>query len=426
MHLEQAYVPSCPDCQRNKSTTKKPFGPLHPLPIPEQRGDSVAIDFIGPLPKDGDFDSIVTFTDRLNSDIQIVPTQINLTAEKLADLFFDKWYCENGLPLEIISDRDKLFVSKFWKHLHNLTGVKIKMSTSYHPQTDGASERSNKTVIQAIRFHVECTQRGWARALPRIRFNIMNTVNSSTGFTPFQLRLGRNPRIMPPLVQIPTSEQTPAELTAQSVIDRLEHDIWEAKDNMIKAKISQAQQANRSRLHGFPFKIGQRVRRSTLHRRRECKSKNEKRVVKFMPRFDGPYKITNINPAHSTVTLDLPQSPDIFPVFHTSEVLPFLENDNTLFPSRALHYPEPVSVNDNLEYVIERILDEKKSRGCGGSKFLVRWLGQGPEYDLWLPQKEIEDCEALDVWFASRAPKTITPKPRGGWLNVATFAPPSS
>src|SRR5271168_1461946 len=258
-HLEQAYVPSCPDCQRNKSTTKKPFGPLHPLPIPEQRGDSVAIDFIGPLPKDGDFDSIVTFTDRLNSDIQIVPTQINLTAEKLADLFFDKWYCENGLPLEIISDRDKLFVSKFWKHLHNLTGVKIKMSTSYHPQTDGASERSNKTVIQAIRFHVGRTQRGWARALPRIWFNIMNTVNSSTGFTPFQLRLGRNPRIIPPLVQKPTSEQTPAELTAQSVIDRLEHDIWEAKDNMIKAKISQAQQANRSRLHGFPFEIGQRV-----------------------------------------------------------------------------------------------------------------------------------------------------------------------
>ena len=149
-HLEKAYVPSCPDCQRNKSSTHKPYGLLHPLPIPEQRGDSVAIDFIGPLPKDGDFDSIVTFTDRLNSDIQIIPTQTTLTAEKLADLFFDRWHCENSLPLEIISDRDKLFVSKFWKHLHSLTGVKLKMSTAYHPQTDGASERSNKTVIQAI------------------------------------------------------------------------------------------------------------------------------------------------------------------------------------------------------------------------------------------------------------------------------------
>lgn len=162
-HLETAYVPSCPDCQRNKSRTNKPFGPLHPLPIPEQRGDSFAIDFIGPLPKDKGFDSIITITDRLNSDIQIIPTTVNLTAEKLANLFFDKWYCENGLPLEIISDRDKLFISRFWTHLHKLTGVQIKMSTAYHPETDGSSERSNKIVIQAIRFHVEHNQTGWVR-----------------------------------------------------------------------------------------------------------------------------------------------------------------------------------------------------------------------------------------------------------------------
>ena len=133
-------MPSCADCQRNKSRTAKPFGPLHPLPVPEQRGDSVAIDFIGPLPEDKGFNSIITFTDRLNSDIQIVPSTINLSTENLADLFFDIWYCENRLPLEIISDRDQLFMSNFWKHLHKLTGVKIKMSMAYHPETDGASE----------------------------------------------------------------------------------------------------------------------------------------------------------------------------------------------------------------------------------------------------------------------------------------------
>lgn len=132
--LEKYYVPSCVSCQCNKSTTTKPIGPLHPLPIPEQQGDSVGIDFIGPLPKDGEFDCIVTFTDRLGSNIQIVPTSINLTAEQLADVFFDKWYCENGLLLEIISDCDKLFISQFWKALHKLMGVKMKMSTAYHPK----------------------------------------------------------------------------------------------------------------------------------------------------------------------------------------------------------------------------------------------------------------------------------------------------
>ena len=95
----------------------KPLGPLHPLPIPDRRCDSVAIDFIGPLLPEGGFDSIVTFMDRLGSDIRIVPTSTTLTAEQLAELFFTHWYCENGLPLEIISDRDKLFISRFWRAL---------------------------------------------------------------------------------------------------------------------------------------------------------------------------------------------------------------------------------------------------------------------------------------------------------------------
>lgn len=146
--LEKGYVASCAECQRNKSSTSKPIGPLHPLPIPDQRGDSIAIDFIRPLPEDEGNNCIVTFTDRLGSDIQLAATRTDITAEKLAYIFFDKWYCENGLPTDIISDRDKLFISRFWKSLHRLTGIKLKMSTAYHPQTDGASERMNKTVNQ--------------------------------------------------------------------------------------------------------------------------------------------------------------------------------------------------------------------------------------------------------------------------------------
>ena len=153
--LENVYVPGCVECQRNKSTTTKPTGPLHPLPVPDEQGDSVAIDFVGPLPEDKGHNMIVTFTDCLGADVQILPCRTSLTADKLAIIFFNHWYCENGLPLEIISDRDKLFVSRFWKSLHELTGTKIKMSTAYHPQTDGASERTNKTVNQLLQYHVE-------------------------------------------------------------------------------------------------------------------------------------------------------------------------------------------------------------------------------------------------------------------------------
>ena len=148
--LETVYIPSCADCQRNKSTTSKPIGLLHPLPVPDNRCDSVAIDFVGPLPPDEGYNSFVTFTDHLGSDIWIIPMTTTLSAEKFAELFFKHWYCKNGLPLEIISDQDKIFLSCFWKELHKLTGIKLKMSTAYHPKLDGASKRTNKTVIQAI------------------------------------------------------------------------------------------------------------------------------------------------------------------------------------------------------------------------------------------------------------------------------------
>jgi hypothetical protein len=87
----------------------------------------------------------------------------------------------------IVSDRDKLFTSKFWQSLHKLTSMKLKMSTSFHPQTDGASERMNKTLNQCVRFHVDHSQHGWKCALPQIHFNLMNMINTSTGFSPFQL-----------------------------------------------------------------------------------------------------------------------------------------------------------------------------------------------------------------------------------------------
>lgn len=153
--LVNSYVPSCTDCQHNKNTTSKPRGPLHPLPIPDKCFDSVAIDFISPLPKDNGFNCIVTMMDRLGTDVQIVPCNTNMTAEKFAAIFFNQWFCENGCPLELITNCDKLFVSRFWKALMNLSGIKHKMSLAFHPQTNGSSERSNKMVIQALRFHIE-------------------------------------------------------------------------------------------------------------------------------------------------------------------------------------------------------------------------------------------------------------------------------
>jgi hypothetical protein len=116
----------------------------------------VVIDFIGPLPPNSGLNQITSLTDRLGSDVRIIPSNTSMTAKELALSFFNNWYCKNSLPLEIVSDRDKLSVSRFWKALHALTSTKIKMSSSFHPETDSASERTNKTINQLLRYHVEC------------------------------------------------------------------------------------------------------------------------------------------------------------------------------------------------------------------------------------------------------------------------------
>ena len=266
--LELAYIPGCIDCQRNKSRTTKLAGPLHPLPVPDKRGDSVAIDFVGPLPVDEGFDMICSMTDRLGSDIQLIPTISTLTADGMALLFFNHWFCENGLPLTIICDRDKLFMSRFWRALHKLIGVSVKMSSAYHPETDGASERTNKTIDQSIRYFVHRNQKGWVRALPRVRFNMLNTVNASTGFSGFQLKMGRSPRLLPHIVQaLPAGlTGTKEAVDAASIIEQVWVDVQEAKDALAVAKISQAHYANAHCGTEDIFVAGNLVMLSTFNR----------------------------------------------------------------------------------------------------------------------------------------------------------------
>ena len=187
----------------------------------------------------------------------------------------------------------------------------------------------------------------------------MNTVNRSTGFTPFQLRFGRSPRILPPLLK--STQLTPTDKLATDLLKRMQSLVSEAQDNLITAKVTQAFHSNKTRELAFPFKVGDRVVLSTLHRRHEIKAGDPNRIAKFMPRFDGPFAIKNIDEKHSTVTLDLPNLPQIFPVFHTSEIRPFAENNDTLFPSRALIPPEPITIDGQQEFFIDKIVDERKT-----------------------------------------------------------------
>ena len=140
------------------------------------------------------------------------------------------------------------------------------MSSSYHPQTNGSSERTNKTVNQSLRYHVERSQKGWVRALPWIWFAMMNTVNASTGFSGFQLHLGRSPRLIPPMVptDLPDDLRSAAP-TAEDVISQIRTDVMEAQDNLLQAKIFQEHYTNLDRGDKFVYQVGDQVMLSTFN-----------------------------------------------------------------------------------------------------------------------------------------------------------------
>ncbi|OJA16296.1 hypothetical protein AZE42_09402 [Rhizopogon vesiculosus] len=399
--LQEAYIPSCNECQHNKSPTTWPAGPLHPLPIQDTCGDSVTVNFIGPLPKDEGYDMLITMTDCLNSDICLVPCQSSISTEHFAHIFFDHWYCENGLPLDIISDHDKIFVSRFWKSLHKLMGVKVKMSSAYHPEPDGASERMNKTISnQALWYYVERSQKGWVKALPKVRFDLMNTVNASTGYSPFQLHLGHAPWVLPPLLPL-TQVLTTDDCAAHMFLKCLHLDLLDTHDNLLASRIAQASSVNKSQSDKPHLAVDDLILLSTKHHRWDYMRKCDSRVAKFMPRFDGPYHIIEAHPETSTYMLDLPNMPNIFPTFHVSQLRRYVANNPTLFPTHVRPHPAPViTENGSEEVVIDCIIEEWH---CGrGWRYLVRWVGYGPEHDEWMSCQELEDCEALDRWLEGR------------------------
>ena len=413
--LINVYIPLCTECQHNKSQTSKPTGPLHPLPIPDKWFKSVAIDFVGPLLTDDGFDAIVMMTGRLGANIQLAPCNTNITAEEFSTIFFDKWFCENGCPQELITDRDKLFVLQFWKALMKLLGIKHKMSTAFHPQMDGASKCSNKTVVQALRFHVEQNQTGWAKALPRVHFNIMNTVNVSTGFSPFALKSGHSPQLILPLIDTltprpsntnmsittpntPTPPTSDGEDNAHTMIEQLTTDILEARDSLTAAKISQAHHANKDRSPDPTFQIRDWVLLATAHWWQDYMQKKDGHVAKFMPCFNGLFKVTSAFPKSSTYMLWLPESSKILWTFHSSLLQPHFENDNELFPSQALDSPGPIMTEDGeVEYYIDKIINEWTR--SWSKQYLVWWLGYGPESDLWLPWCELADTDVYAEWI---------------------------
>jgi hypothetical protein len=369
------YVRSCPSCQRNKPSNQAPGGLLQPLPTPEAKWEQMTMDLITDLPptKNG-YDAIVTFVDRLTKQVHFAPTTKTVDAPGLAKIFRTTIFRLHGMPKVIISDRDERFLSHFWRALFATVGTHLQYSTAYHPQSDGQSERANRTLEEFLRHYINPRQDNWDDYLDLAEYAINDSINPSTGYTPFYLAYSQHTNTA---LDLTTSALVPC---AQDHLQEMKDIITHAKARLMEAHARQAFQANRHR-RDLTFNVGDKVRLSTANLKLPS-TMSRKLTAKYI----GPFKVERIiNPV--AYKLKLPSTLKIHPVFHVSLLHPW--HTDTEFPTHtdAQSHPPPVIPDDN-QYRVDTLLDRRLFRNH--LEYLVRWQGYGPEDDTWRPAEDIE------------------------------------
>jgi hypothetical protein len=166
------YVKNCDTCQRIKVVRHAPYGLLQSNEIPMKPWQSIAMDFITDLPGSEGNDSILVVIDRLTKMSHFIPCKKELTAEGLARIMTKEIFRLHGIPKDIITDRGTLFTSDFWKNYMTKMGVDRRLSTAFHPQTDGQTERTNSILEQYLRAYVNYQQDNWNELLPISRIRL--------------------------------------------------------------------------------------------------------------------------------------------------------------------------------------------------------------------------------------------------------------
>ena len=194
----KAYVRSCEDCQWNKSPRHAKFGLLQPLELPYAPWVTTSVDFITAPPESEGYTQIMVTVDRFSKMAHFVPLHEKETARDCATTFPQNIWKLHGLPEDIVSDRDTKWTGEFWHNLCDMLGIKRKLSSAFHPQTDGQTERVNQTLETFLRTFDNYDQNDWLSLLPLAEFAYNNSFTQATKMTPFYANYGYNPRTIWP------------------------------------------------------------------------------------------------------------------------------------------------------------------------------------------------------------------------------------
>jgi hypothetical protein len=374
------YCRTCPTCQLVKPSQQKALGLLQPLPIPGRPWESIGMDFITGLPVTPEnYSVLMTVVDRLSKFLVLIPTTANFDALTVADLFLTNVVKRFGFPLSIVSDRDPRFISAFWKGLMAQAGIKRRMSSAAHPQSDGVTEQANRTIASMLRSYAKDSPTTWAKGLAAVEIAYNDSVNASTGFTPYYLCSGSHPILPLSLYAEPKFlDNTTVEKSVQEYTGHMSEEIARAREAMLRAQAEQTKQANKSRRELF-FKIGDLVLLSEGHFRDSTQgnlAQADGATKKLNAIYRGPFKVTEvISPV--SYRLDLPKYMRMtHNAFHVSRLRPYLTT--TLFPTRAatLVAPAPQLEGNEEHFEIEKFCGHRQTGRDGRYlQILVQYKG---------------------------------------------------
>jgi len=251
------YVEECNACQRYKNQSEAPAGKLMPNAIPEKPWSHISADFITKLPLAQGYEAILVVCDCFSKMAHFIATTEKTLAEGLAKLFWDYVWKLHGLPESIISDRGVQFVMGMMKELNNLLEIQTKLSTAYHPQMDGQTERINQELEQYLRVFIDHRQEQWPDWLGTVEFTYNNKVHTATKTSLFKANYGQDPKM-----GFEGRRKGKYE-AAEKFIERMRKIQEKAKAVLGKAQEEMKKFANRKKREEEEYRVGDLVLLST-------------------------------------------------------------------------------------------------------------------------------------------------------------------
>jgi len=371
------YVEGYDACQQNKNHTEQPASKLMPNLILEKPWMYILADSIIKLPLAQGYDSILVVVDKLTKIVYFIPTTEKTLAEGLAWLFRDNVWKLHGLSESIISNKGPQFAAGLMKELNEMLGIKSKLSTAFHPQTDRQTERINQELEQYLRMFINHRQEQWPEWLGTAEFAYNNKAHSSTRTSPFKANYGQDPRIGF------EGRKKGKYAGAEKFIEKMKEIQEEAKVALGKAQEDIKKYADRKRREADDYRVGDLVMLSTKDLKYQMV---RRRTEKLMERFMGPYKIKKII-SSNTVELELPSTIKIHLVVNVSKIHRYIGQ----VEGQRKEQPAPVIIKGEKEWEVERILNKRRVRGK--DKYLVRWKGFTAESDTWEGRENLKNAK---------------------------------